>query len=531
MSTDRRSFLKTAVGAGVVLATPVSARAAGDNRPVLTVAVPIVSNAGTLEPLREQNNTAWRVLGSIMEPLIDLDREGDLSLRPNLAEAWKRVDSRTLELTLRKGVRFHNGAELTAEDVVFSFGPERMFGAPTANPGAPKAPPEVAAAGRRIWGSVESVKATGSHSVRFVTKAPDLSLAGGLTRLGAEIISKRGYLEAKDWKDWSQRPIGTGPYKVKEFHRDTVLVLAAHDDYWGGRPPVREVRFTVVPETASRINGLISGLYDLVADIPPDQLGVINKAAGYEAVGGPVTQILTLAFDEHFPALKDARVRQALTHAIDRKLIVDSLWDGKTIVPRGLQYDFYGDMLIKDWTVPAYDPALAKKLLAQTAYKGEPIPFRINNNYYPNQVATAQILVEMWRQVGLNVSIAMKENPSLTIAPGPDRAIREWSNSGAYGDPVSSLLFQMGPVGVLQTIKEWSNDEFNRLCGELETSSDPARRKAVHRRMLEIIEREDPAYTVLHQLSLFYGKRKNLRWTPSRMLNMDFRTRNLRIEA
>jgi peptide/nickel transport system substrate-binding protein len=530
MSIDRRRFLKTAAGAGGVLAAPRLVHAATDDRPVLTVAVPVVSNTGTLEPLREQNNTAWRVLGSIMEPLIDLDRQGDLSLQPGLAESWKRVDPRTLDLTLRKGVRFHNGAELTAEDVVFSFGPERMFGDTTTRPQA-KAPPEVAATGRRIWGNLESVKATGSHSVRFVTKVPDLALEGGLTRLGAEIISKRAYLEAKDWKEWSQRPIGTGPYKIKEFRRDTVLVLAAHDDYWGGRPPVREVRFTVVPETASRINGLISGLYDIVADIPPDQLGVINKAAGYEAVGGPVTQILTLAFDAHHPALKDPRVRQALTHAIDRKLIVDSLWDGKAVVPRGLQYDFYGDMLIRDWTPPAYDPALAKKLLSQTAYKGEPIPYRINNNYYPNQVATAQVLVEMWRAVGLNVNIVMKENPSVVIAPGPDRAIREWSNAGAFGDPVSALVFQMGPVGVLQHGKEWSNDEFNRLCAELETGTDPVKRKAVHRRMLEIIEREDPAYTVLHQLSLFYGKRKGLRWTPSHMLSMDFRARNLAVRA
>jgi peptide/nickel transport system substrate-binding protein len=450
-------------------------------------------------------------------------------LKPNLAESWKRVDPRTLDVTLREGVRFHNGDVLGADDVVFTFSPEHLFGADKA--GIPKPPPEVAAAGKRIWSTLDSVTAAGPRTVRFVTKAPDLSLEGRLTRLGAEVTSKRAYIAAGDWKAWSQKPIGTGPYMVKEFKRDTLLVLGAHDAYWGGRPPVREVRFVVVPETASRINGLVSGQYDLVTDIPPDQLAVVNRAAGYEAVGGPVLQILTLAWDSNNPALKDARVRQALTHAVDRKLIVDTLWDGKAIVPRGLQYEFYGDMYLKDWEAPKFDPALAKKLLAQTKYRGEPIAFRINNNYYPNQVATAQVLVEMWKDVGLNVVIEMKENQAQIQMPHEGRGIREWSNAGSYSDPVASLVFQMGPVGVLQSNKEWSNDEFNRLCGELETGTDPAKRKATFRRLLEIVEREDPAYTVLQQLSLFYGKRKGMHWQPSQTLAMDFRAANLRMPA
>lgn len=531
MNHDRRSFIKTGIAAGTVLAVPEIGFAEGDTRPILTVAVPIISNTGTLSPLREQNNTAWRMLRPIMEPLIDLNREGDLLPRPNLAQSWSRVDARTLDVNLRKGVKFHNGDELTSADVAFSFGPERMFGVASDQGTIHKAPPEVAAAGRRIWGSLESVKATGPYSVRFTSTAPDVALEGRLTILGAEIICKRAYVEAKDWNAWARLPVGTGPYAIREFRRDTQLVLRAHDAYWGGKPPVREIRFVVVPETASRINGLLSGLYDMITDVPTDQLKVINAAPGYETVGGPITQILTLTFDSTNPALKDPRVRRAITHAVDRQLIVDSLWDGKAIVPRGLQYDFYGDMLIRDWSAPAYDPAMAKRLLSETTYKQEPIAFRINNNYYPNQVATAQVLVEMWRQVGLNIVIEMKENPSQITKPAEGRGVREWSNAGSYGDPVSSLVFQMGPKGVLQSNKEWSNAEFNRLSGELETGTDPIQRKATFRRMLEIIERDDPAYTVLSQLSLFYGKRKRIKWDASKTLTMDFRSSNLSFAA
>ena len=109
-------------------------------------------------------------------------------------------------------------------------------------------------------------------------------------------------------------------------------------------------------------------------------------------------------FDKNHPQLADPRIRQAITHSIDRQAIVDSLWAGRTRVPPGLQWEFYGPMFIEGWTVPEYDPKKAQALLKAANYKGEPIPFRVLNNYYTNQVATAQIEVEMWRAAGLNVA-------------------------------------------------------------------------------------------------------------------------------
>lgn len=222
-------------------------------------------------------------------------------------------------------------------------------------------------------------------------------------------------------------------------------------------------------------------------------------------------------------------MRRALTHAIDRKLLVDTLFLGRTIIPRGLQWDYYGPMLIEDWTVPQFDPALAKKLLAESGYKGEPFPFRVLNNYYNNQVATAQVLVEMWRTIGANVQIEMKENWSQIMERNDSRAIRDWSNSAPFADPVSSIVNQHCPNSPQQRAGEYSNEAFNRLCTVLETSVVPAERRATFARMLAIAEREDPAYTVLHQTALLYGKRRDIQWQWSPLQSMDFRTDNFRI--
>ena len=126
--------------------------------------------------------------------------------------------------------------------------------------------------------------------------------------------------------------------------------------------------------------------------------------------GGTILNHRLTVFDKNHAQLANPLVRRAFTHAIDRQAIVDSLWAGRTRVPHGLQWEFYGDMFHADWTVPQFDPALARDLLKQANYKGDPIPYRLLNNYYTNQTATAQVLVEMWRRVGLNVQIETKEN-------------------------------------------------------------------------------------------------------------------------
>jgi peptide/nickel transport system substrate-binding protein len=540
LSTRRKALKLGAVTAGAFVLPRVAIAQAG-NRPTVTIAVQKVSNSNTLDTLREQSNVGERVFySSLWEPLIGRDWLGNLSSRPGLATEWRRIDEQTVELKLRHGVKFHNGDEMTAEDVVFSFSRERMFGNSEAKnrttikafeqiptPRANKElPPDVIAVARRCWPDLVRVDAVDRYTVRFFNGTPDVTLEGRLSRYGSDITSKRGWDEAATYLDWARKPVATGPYKVVEFKPDTMLVYEAHDEYWGGRPPIKRIRFVEVPEVPARIAGLLSGQYQFACDIPPDQIADIEKNAAFEVQGGTVLNHRITVFDKNHAQLRNPLVRRAFTHAIDRQAIVDSLWAGRTRVPAGLQWEYYGDMFIADWTVPPYDPTLAKDLLKQAGYKGDPVPYRLLNNYYTNQVATAQILVEMWHGVGLNVDIVSKENWSQILERGPARAVRDWSNSAPFNDPVSSIVAQHGPNGQQQQIGEWANEEMNKLCELLETSTDHEARKKAFRRALEICEREDPAYTVLHQNATFTAKPKSVKWKASPAFAMDFRAGN-----
>ena len=537
MRLDRRTLL--AGGAGL-FALPRIAIAQADQRPSITIAVQKVSNSNTLEPLREQSNVGERVfLTSLWEGLLGRNYASALETVPVLAVESRRISDNVVEFKLRPGVKFHNGDELTAEDVAFSFGNDRMFGPNGPNSASTirvgetnptnsgkELPVEVPAVANRSFPGFEKIEVVDRHTLRWINRTPDVTLEGRLARIGSEIGSRRGFAEAASWLDWSRKPVTTGPYKVAEFRPDQSLTLVAHDEYWGGRPPIRQIRFVEVPEVSSRVNGLLSGEYQFACDIPPDQITGIERNAAFEVVGGTIPNHRITVFDKNHAILRNPLVRRAFTHAIDRQAIVESLWAGRTEIPKGLQWSFYGDMFIADWSVPAYDPAEARRLLREAGYRGEPVPYRLLNNYYTNQVGTAQILVEMWRQVGLNVQIEMKENWSQILERSPTRAVRDWSNSGLFSDPVSSLVNQHGPNGQQQQVGEWSNEEFNRLSVELETSTDRARRRVAFQRMLVIAEREDPAYTVLHQNATFTAKRKDIRWKAAPAFAMDFRAQN-----
>lgn len=514
---------------------------AQSNRRSITVAVQKITNNNTLDVWNEQSNVGERVFfPNLWEGLINRNWMGDQGGVPGLATEWKRLDDKTLELKLRQGVKFHNGDEMTADDVVFSFSDERVFAGTQPDGGAtlyaenfqPKTDKELPAGvpgvGRRLWPALRGVEAVDKYTVRFHNASPDVTLEGRLIAFGSQIASRRAWDESTNYAEWANAPVTTGAYRVEEYRPDVSLTLVAHDEYWGGRPPLAKIRFLEVPEVASRVNGLMSGEYDFACDLPPDQLDAVRNTAGLEVQGSTILNHRIQVFDKVHPVLENPLIRRAMTHSIDRELIVKALWDGQTKVPAGLQFEFYDDMFIKGWTAPDFDLEMARDLVKQSGYKGDAIPFRVLNNYYINQVSNAQIMVEMWKQAGLNVEIQMVENWGQVLEDNETRGIRDWSNSATFNDPVSSIVAQHGPNGLQQQRGEWSNVEMNELSNFMQQSVDRPARKKAFARMLEISEREDPAFQVLHQNCVFTGMKTELNWKAAPAFAMDFRAENWR---
>lgn len=514
VTLSRRRFLEGAAAAPFALHAS-QALAQGEARPTFTIAV--ADLPATLEPARELSNVGTRVTYSIFDTLIRRDflgaaDGGGSELKPHLATAWRRVSPQELIVTLRQGVKFHNGDELTAEDVAYTFRDGRLWGDKAQIPG-----------GKPYFGVLASVEPIDRYTVRFRTRVADVLLEQRLASWCAWIVNKRAY-EAMGFEAYSRRPVATGPYKVASHSAADATVLDAFDDYFMGRPTARRVTFRRVPELAARVAGLVAGDYDLITNIPPDQMSVVGAYKDIDVRSVVLANVHVLCFNEQDKLLSDKRIRQALTLSIDRQKLVDTLWQGTASVPPSHNFPEYGQMFVEGRKL-AFDPGKAKALLAQAGYKGEPIVYRTQANYYTNALEAAQILIEQWKAVGLNASLQVVENSAQMR--GPSAQIFNWSNSTRLPDPLGAIWVAYGPGGEIQAANYWkSSAAFNKAGLALEAETDPARRKALFVEMLDIWEDEAPA-TILYQPSEAYAIKKAIGWRPTTFYFMDLRPDNL----
>ncbi len=529
-------IIRTAVAAGAVamVLSTVQPAGAADSRPDVVVAVNKLPR--TLLPGLHSGNNEVRITYSIFDTLIRRDflhqrKTGEVRLIPNLATSWKRISPTTLELELRQGVTFHDGTAFTADDVIFSYGQERVYGK--------KAPVRTM---RSFIGDLDRIEKLGSHKIRMIMKTPDPIIEQRLAGYKAWIISKASYEKHKKadvpsdkWvsaalKELSWKPVGTGPYKLKEYAAGDKIALVSHDNYHMGKPAAKNVTFKVVPEISGRIAGLVTGEFDIIVEVPPDQLPVFKKYPDIKVDSVIIENSHVLTFNTTHPVLGDKKVRQALSLAIDRKMLIDGLWGGKTITLNGNQMKLFGDYYVKDFKGVSYDPKKAKKLLSESSYKGQTVDYRIIPNYYTNAMESAQIIQEMWKKIGFNMRIKPVESWKGKRAKG--MAIYPWSNTFRYPEPIGQIVMSWGPgSGIQLKQKYWpGTPEFNKLSGVLTGSVDKAVRKKAFRRMMEIFHDEVPG-TMLYNPISTYAMRKGIDFTPYSLYYMDLRPDNLKITS
>ena len=476
-----------------------------------TLTIAVQDNPPLLDPLRLTTNVAFRVAENVYDNLIRIDHStGRLS--PALATAWRQTSPFTWEIDLRSGVRFHDGTEMTAEDAAFSFGPQRMRTTGLPSQGV----------SRQFFSTIDAVEPVSRHALRIVLTGPDPLFEHRLAGWGAQIICKAAFERSGDWDRWGLMPIATGPYRVEAVRTGEFIRLVAHDDYWGGRPPYRSLTFRVLPEGAARLSALAAGDVHVMTEVAPDQIAEIRSVAGLDVVGGAVNNIRVLNFGTLGGPLADVRLRRALSLAIDRELLVQALLGGLVQIPAGYQWPAYGDMFVADFPQPRHDPALARHLLQQLGYAGQPIEYRVMPAYYTAELSTAQALQQMWADVGLNVNLKIVENWQAVFSQ-PNNAIFNGSINMVYPDAMGSLFLLYGKHGFIRhQARSWKSDRFDAICDALLQTEAPAERSALHREILQILAEEDPPGMILHEAGMFYGVRKDSGWQPQRSPAMNF---------
>ena len=516
---------KSLIIASCLLIASSLAFAQGQNEPITTkknivVAVQSLPQS-SIAAMAEISNVANRIDFSIEETLVQTDYYDNNKQKPGLAESWKLVDDTTIIFNLRKGVKFHNGEEMTAEDVAFTFGEERFLGLEA---------PGRATAGAFL-GNLKSVTALDRYTVEIKIKNPDAILITRFANLPSQIISKKAYLDAGGWDAFSRLPVGTGPYKVTEFTDSVRVVLERFDQYWGSsKAAVDRIEFRYVPELSTRIAGLRSGEFDIITEIPPDQAAAIQKMPGISVVGGPIQNIYGMFFDEtNSSPMQNPKFREALTLAVDREKLVRTLFSSLTTVPNNWQSELFGAMYLKDYPGVSFNPTRAKQLLKEAGYAGEKIYYRSLPGYYTLEQTVAEAVTQMWQSIGINIELQIKENWTQINEDNDTRHIINGSFSAYYPDPVGQVWRRFGTSSP-NTGKLWNlSKEVQDLGKIMETSYDVTARLNAFKTYLDLFSK-DPKGMYLYNLPMIYAIRDGVEWKPLAIEGMDFTTNALEVK-
>lgn len=355
-----------------------------------------------------------------------------LQISPGLALSWDNLDPLTWEIKLREGVRFHDGSDFTAEDVVYSL--ERVKDIP--NSPAPFTD---------MVSSVEAYEIVDPLTLRVTTKTPAPAL---IEEIGRVFIVSKAAAEGKAIEAFNsgEAAIGTGPYKFERWTPGEQLVLSRNDDYWGEAPDFQTVNLRFIANDAARVAAFLSGAVDVIDAVPPADLDRLQSTAGVSVESIDSGRVIYLGINQRPGAVpffvdkagqpldpspaQDARVRKAMSLMIDRQLIIDRLINGSgtaagQLVPEGIGGH------VADLPADTADVEAARALLAEAGFAdGFGITVHSSNDRFAGDGDIAQALGQMFARGGLTVN---------GVVTQPYNVYAAATTRGEYGAFVFSL--------------------------------------------------------------------------------------------
>ena len=450
-----------------------------------------------------------------------LHRKADLSLEPDLATKWEKLDATTWRFSLRQGVKFHNGNDFNADDVLFSH----------------KRQTQESSDMSFALATIEEIRKVDDYTIDIITKGPDPIL---LLNMPIFYIVDKEWTEANNAFDVVRasgstnfanvNTNGTGPFKLVEWVQDTRLVLEPNENYWnkdGVEHNITRAVFTPISNDATRVAALLSGEIDLMYPVPLQDVNRLENDPNTSALQGPELRTIFLGFDQwrdeslDMPGsgknpFKDKRVRQAFYQAININAIKRVVMRNAA-TPTGLMIapginGFQEDMNDR----PAYDPDAAKKLLAEAGYPdGFPVTLDCPNDRYVNDEEICTAVIPMLERVGIKVTpnfqtkskhfnkIGKAENNNTSFF------MLGWT-PGSYDalNPLMQLMSTGKPGHGDWNCGQYNHPRVAELTEMIKTEMDESKRNAMIREAFQI-HKDDFGHITLHQQALAWGVRSD----------------------
>jgi peptide/nickel transport system substrate-binding protein len=481
----------------IVVATPTSPPA----RDVIIVAM--AGSLVSLDPADHRSRETETVIRNMFDGLVTRDTRSGVHLE--LAESMEWLDEKTLEVKLRQGVLFHDGVEMTADDVVFTF--ERIIGENMIEYPEPHTSPR-----KGLIAPLESIEKKDDYTV--VMYFSDAWPPAMQMLVHQQIVPKH-YLEEVGTEGFIEHPIGTGPFKFVSAKGLDEIVMERFDDYYGGAPGlepvgpacVKEAVFRVIPETSTRVAALLAGEVDISQVVPAELIDTLAQTPGIQVKTAPGTQPKWMEVNVNQPPFDDVLVRHALNYAVDKDLIIEAIYGDRAVALPGPLSPF-NNFVNKDLEPYSYDSDKALTLLEEAGWTdsdgdgtldkgGQPFAFTMDTLEEWRPLAEA--VADQFRAIGVDASVRFWDKSVLKpmlVAGERTAFLDDWGDSAF--DPVGH--FEAKWHGYLEgqpygrgNFSGYNNERVNELIKLGETTPDPGERQEIYDEAQEIVYEQAPA--------------------------------------
>jgi peptide/nickel transport system substrate-binding protein len=419
---------------------------------------------------------------AVFDRFLQQDRQGKYG--PHIIESWQWTDGKMgMAVKVRQGVKFHDGSDLTAEDVAFSM--NRL---------------KEVSIYKATYAKVKEFQVRDKATLQLVFERFDPSFPRWLGFLAGFVVP-HGYFQSLGPDDkaraeeFARKPVGSGPYRVVAFTPGSTLVLEAFDRYWKGAPPIKRAVFKMVTDPTARVAEILSGNADIASEVPVEEFGRLSTQATLKGVKQPVADMAQIFLNPRFEPFKKEEVRLAVHHAIDKKAIVEKVLLGFGM-PLSLTEAPLYDAYDPSFSFP-YDPAKARQLL-QTAGYSASSPLRLKvmttRGVRAKDFEFMSAITQMWKDVGIEAELEVITIPqwfqfrTARGQGGQDLAplsLYFWSNP--TGDPINSVGFQNNVKGPFRV---WESEDLVPLIDPIfEERDEPKRIAAAKKAARYVVEK------------------------------------------
>lgn len=363
---------------------PSGADSSGERTPKDTITIVINAEPETLDPAGANADAISIVLNFIMENLFEIGTDGELYCE--LLESYEFIDDTTLSFTLKQGVKFSTGVELTSEDVLWEF--ERLQSAPNS-------------ASHFSFIDIENSYIVDDHNFVLKFTQPWAPFSNTMSTGRGSIISKAAFEEMGE-TDFARMPVGTGPYKIVSWEPGIQIKLTRNEYYHGEPAKTENIVIKFISEPTARVIELETGSADIVYYIEGNDIARVDAINGYHIEQGDSYRYFTVCFSMQEPLFQDVRVRQAMCYAIDKEALVRAATNGVGTPINGYCPTIM-DGYVEEPPIP-YDVEKAKQLMAEAGY---PDGFTIDLHVQPESIyeRAAEIIQQYWKEIGITANI------------------------------------------------------------------------------------------------------------------------------